>query len=821
MNVLNSKYFQNVRFVSFMLGILIVTFCVFFILLNVYSASKTERNVTTSVAGACPPFHLLNEKGQIINPISGVNVDKPYSPKKTCGACHDYEKITKGYHFTQGAGENPTTMQAERCLWATTPGNYGGTWCSPAPLYRYLSPKHNTTARTMDMTSFSFITVGCGGCHPGGGSAEYDRNGNRYDQFMKQKGFTSGGNNDFDGDYYQARWSETGVLEADCMICHLPEYNNAERKKQLKQLNFRWASTAAAGFATITGSVQNKQSIKIEYKKSLFSADGKIEPHIVTEPRDRACLFCHAKPGWKKRGANFRSRTDVHIRAGLKCVDCHPAGMSAVDERIRGKEIHQFGKGDDPGGHVRDDLDNTCRDCADCHTTGYLGATIAKHKWLPPLHLDKIACQTCHIPQRTVKAAQFQAGDVFNPGTKIPTKGKHLWTFYGPDMNYWNHYGDLEMMGYDDKPTDPFTPVLAQYKGKIYPLNRVHSAWAAIEIEGASGLMQPKMGDIYKMWTTHFKDTANYPELSKIKDDNDDGVIEVNQAEEIDALIAAVTSMLKNTNYPMDGKRVVWTMDDRIYSSGNEFRTIPKEDWEASLYGNVHKYNHDVYPAQAALGMNGCCDCHAMNSSFFFADIVQYPFNKDAKSVTIPQYKILGMSHAFALLGAVRESYIKPLMYFFILLFCCVFIGWAFKSYVNYKKDEMPAFLQGSFLPVLITIGALVGAFIILIQPPLKQFALPSQFWLEANHFLISSLILVIAFVTAFQAKSKKLSSVLFGIFVVSIIFGILMLIKMPFLAGLTRLSYSIFDASLMLLALGTLWIFIQKLFEISFNSAN
>jgi hypothetical protein len=26
----------------------------------------------------------------------------PYSPKKTCGACHDYDQITKGYHFQQG-----------------------------------------------------------------------------------------------------------------------------------------------------------------------------------------------------------------------------------------------------------------------------------------------------------------------------------------------------------------------------------------------------------------------------------------------------------------------------------------------------------------------------------------------------------------------------------------------------------------------------------------------------------------------------------------------------------------------------------------------
>ena len=47
-----------------------------------------------------------------INPLKDENAGKPYSPKMTCGACHDYEKITKGFHFTQGVGEKPTAEQA-------------------------------------------------------------------------------------------------------------------------------------------------------------------------------------------------------------------------------------------------------------------------------------------------------------------------------------------------------------------------------------------------------------------------------------------------------------------------------------------------------------------------------------------------------------------------------------------------------------------------------------------------------------------------------------------------------------------------------------
>jgi hypothetical protein len=51
---------------------------------------------------ACVPFPLKTEDGKIINPLTGDNADQPYSTRQTCGACHDYDKITKGYHFQQG-----------------------------------------------------------------------------------------------------------------------------------------------------------------------------------------------------------------------------------------------------------------------------------------------------------------------------------------------------------------------------------------------------------------------------------------------------------------------------------------------------------------------------------------------------------------------------------------------------------------------------------------------------------------------------------------------------------------------------------------------
>jgi hypothetical protein len=793
-------------------------------LIQTATTAENELVNTTQHAppwGVCPPFPLRDEEGRVINPIADENADKPYSPKQTCGRCHDYEKITRGYHFTQGAGERPTADQAARCLWASTPGNYGGTWCSPAPLYKYLSPKTNESPATMDMTSFTFLTMPCASCHPGGGSAEFDRDGKRYDVWMSDpaSGFSAGGNNNFDGDYYQARWTETGVMEADCLLCHLPEYNGSERKRQLGAWNFRWAATAGAGFAQVDGSVKSGEPVTVTYDKELFTEDGMVEPHIVREPRNQVCLSCHAKPGWKKRGANFRSRTDVHLRAGLKCVDCHPAGSSATDPRIAGREVHQIGKGDDPGGHVRDDLDDTCISCADCHDSGHMGAPIAKHRWLPPLHLEKIACQTCHIPERTVKAAMVQAGDVFNPGTKIPSKGKHLWTFYGPRGEYWNHYGDLEMMGYDDKPTDPFRPTLARYKGKIYPVNRVHSAWPGIEVEGETALMQPRMSDVYRMWTSHQADAAVYPELSKIRDDNADSVPEVNRPEEIDALIQSVTRMLEQVAYPMEGKRVVWVMDDRVYQSGTEFRVLQTHPWEASPYGNVHKYNHDVMPARAALGVNGCTDCHHPGSDFFFASNVNYLFDENGQPVTQPQYQLLGLSLPEVTVSVWREAHLKPIIYGMLIALCLSGAALSGGMALQWVYQPRPVPIAIRLLPAVIAIVAGIGALQLIWRPRLAEYMLPTRFWLDSQHFLVTAAVFAAGFVAVLaefkgrvqdnRPKRSWLSFLTVGELSIALsvacVAGVLILLRIPGFDHVTRLSYSIFDLAIALVVLGAI----------------
>jgi len=613
----------------------------------------------------CPPFPLRDEAGNPIDPIKGVNDSVAYSPRRTCGAtgCHDYAKITEGFHFTQGKGEQVPAAMAERYAWVTSPGNYGGNWCSPAPLYRQLAPKTNTTARAIDMTSFDFVTATCGTCHPGGGPLEFDRDGRRYDTWMRDpsSGLVVGGENGLDGDYYRARWSETGVIEADCLLCHMPEYDLKKRNAELANLNFRWAATAGAGFGTVTGKVSANEQPSVSYDKSKFDANANVLVHMAPEPRNETCLNCHAKPDWKKRGASYTTRTDVHIAAGLRCVDCHAAGSRAGDPRISGREVHQFGKGDDPSGWIRNDLDNTVRSCESCHLDGWRNSPRATHGWLPPLHMERIACQTCHIPARAVKSALVQASDVYNPAPRITPPPKRIWTFYDQEMVLWNHYGELELFTSKDQPTTVTRPTLIRYKGKIYPANRVHSAWVGFEEQGRPGLNQLFMKDFYEMWAQHRADPKNtYPELARITDDNTDGVIEVNRPEEIDALLAATRAHLAATGFPLDGRRLVWVSDSTAYSSSAESRDLPREEYEATAYASVYKFSHDVAPARAALGSGGCGDCHDTRSPMFHGAVLSRPFGADGTPVWTANHKLLGLSGSSVAISAWREATLKP-----------------------------------------------------------------------------------------------------------------------------------------------------------------
>ena len=157
---------------------------------------------------------------------------EPFSTAATCGSCHDYEEITSGYHFQMGWDVVADDFGvAEGKPWQISDGMLGK-WC---PLYlRQIAKKDNETPEAIDLTVYDFIgfsagngsDVPCGGCHPGGGGLEYDRDGNRYDEVLADEPELA---ETLDGDYYQSHWDKSGVVEADCFVCHMAGYSFDER----------------------------------------------------------------------------------------------------------------------------------------------------------------------------------------------------------------------------------------------------------------------------------------------------------------------------------------------------------------------------------------------------------------------------------------------------------------------------------------------------------------------------------------------------------------------------------------------------------------
>ena len=89
---------------------------------------------------AHPDVTLLDENGNpIINTlknddnITAANGSvyyrgNPFSPKKTCGKCHDYNAITQAYHFRTGTGPKGEDLSD---TWSAEHRN--------DPLYKYLA----------------------------------------------------------------------------------------------------------------------------------------------------------------------------------------------------------------------------------------------------------------------------------------------------------------------------------------------------------------------------------------------------------------------------------------------------------------------------------------------------------------------------------------------------------------------------------------------------------------------------------------------------------------------------------------------------------
>ena len=499
---------------------------------------------------------------------------------------------------------------------------------------------------------------GCGGCHPGGGGLEFDRSGKRYDkQLLSNPGLKK----KYDGDYYNSSWDKTGVVEADCFICHLKNYNFPERNRQLKLWNFRWSSTAASGIAVVTGTVAavKKENGKIrkvlsgkrpvvQYNKRLFNSDGKLSVDLSWPPPSKNCTFCHGYSDRKKRGFSWNDpeNHDIHNLSGMECVHCHPS----IDD------MHNFAKGDENISSVRDDLDNKgMMSCEKCHTTGSFGASKPRHRSVRPSHIKRISCTTCHIPYinanggatfDVTSGAMINYGKIRNSDSIDPERPGKVEFVPIPKMNRWipvyskNHKTDKI------EPTNPFPRGLIYSNkdsdGIYYPLFMKEIVKTYGKVKGKITKQPFKKGP-YKGKPKLYKDGEIKIFLSALKE-----TLKGNKRfKEVDPhmhFFGTLISLDKNEN--------LFKRTDKTWAGRNEAFNI----------------NHNVAPAQDALGAGGCSDCHGWNGKVFRNPVLTKLWNEKGNPEFVRNGKLIGCNIFTFWTNVFYQTVITPYVSIIILV---------------------------------------------------------------------------------------------------------------------------------------------------------
>ena len=288
----------------------------------------------------------------------------PVSAVRTCGQCHDVDAMKGGSHFRTGLDTNEAPVSVRTEPWF---------WIDPATGSQIPLSLHGQDGAfapaDLGLTAWQWTKM-FGRHFPGGGAGSDPR------CTSERAGA-------------RQRWFVTGPLEANCFACHSrdADYDSSEWVRQVMRENFRGAATAALGLADVQGMNAHLDAAwdpargpnlddhvfevpeHAVYDASKFDAKGRVVFH-VGKPTNERCLACHSAA---ERGMpSHEISGDVHLRAGLKCVDCHQNG---IDHRM------------------------TTKTCVECH----IGTKDVKpvgprpnHAGFPLVHFQKLACTVCH-----------------------------------------------------------------------------------------------------------------------------------------------------------------------------------------------------------------------------------------------------------------------------------------------------------------------------------------------------------------------------------------------------------------------------------------
>jgi hypothetical protein len=523
--------------------------------------AKPEKQVAPD-PGRTTPVHnipLFNAEGAPIDP--SAKDAKPMSQKVSCGKCHDYEIIERGWHFNTGDANVP-------------PGRCGQAWVladMATGTQIPISPrgwKGSYKPAQIGMSSWMYVDK-FGRQMPGG---DY---GERFaDKF---------------GDPTTDRWGATGNLSINCLGCHSCDsrQNQDEWAKNIERGNYLEAGTAASGFGHVLGYVNKLpetfdrilgeapdapqfvpavifDKTRFGYKDSAF-----VDIAAAKLPNNR-CYYCHSTHRVDKQ--EFETQEDVHMARGLSCVACHRNGINHEISRNYEGETHRAEGYSCRGCHLGQSEAMT----AELRKGGFGAAPRPAHKGIPQLHLDKLTCTACHsgaMPSAEPK--------------RIQTARIHALNVHGIpyDPNMLPLVLEPVFVKQDDGKIAPCRMVFPAFFGRVQVKDgKVKPMLPAAVIEATGGLLATPAGKA---------PAAPTPEK--------------------------IAAALKALGTDKNAGLAVYVGGGKLWKLDGD-KPVPSDDPAAEPY--AWPVAHDVRPASQSLGADGACtDCHSADSAFLFGKV--------------------------------------------------------------------------------------------------------------------------------------------------------------------------------------------------------
>ncbi|MFO0942412.1 MAG: hypothetical protein U0930_16870 [Pirellulales bacterium] len=584
-------------------------------LLAVDNLFAQNRYATSdSMAGYVHWIDLYDESN---NKIDSNENSRPYSPEKTCGRCHDFKTIAHGFHFNAAL---PTANSD-----VGRPG-LPLIWNDP---------------RTGTNLPVSFR--GWPGTHK-----PQDLGLSNWQMSAKFGGYMPGLTAPT-GEAAQAptgsidRTKITGNLPIDCMLCHNRPgsgYSPFVWTEQIQDQNFAYAPTAALGLGVVTGNMRRlkddvdlnsdevkEQLPKLKYELEKFRSDGKVFIDLVRKPANESCYYCHTSASSNSpQGTRWQHDDDIHLRAGLKCSDCHRNGLD-----------HQTVRGFEGEKHVSGTFAASLS-CQGCHigddnskSVGRLGAPKPAHKGLPPLHFEKLSCTACHSgPQLNDEIGRQILSSAHHLGDHIKRTGNELPAIYGNVMLPVNETGSPV-----DGDSGKYTPHRMMWPsfwgvvrdGKLQPLNPEQAYELVRKPLKIRKDFVDELSEV-KLTLSQRKQILGDDKAARMKteelDEKQRKLIEEAEAGERkkqidDRMIAA----LKEIETAMPGSQAVYVSAGQgiVKTDDGKLSNLPEEKLGTLADPYAWPSAHMVRPAQQSLGATGCQECHGKDSQFFFAKL--------------------------------------------------------------------------------------------------------------------------------------------------------------------------------------------------------